>query len=438
MPSGQTPSPLFAAAALSVLVHAGGMVAFAHYGSAAADPVAGSRSDAQLLVPQEFLLPPVEPPEPPTPVPPPTPPPEPPIPEEPEIRPGIDASTAETPTWQGFETATEHAAPLSRFEQSAMSPSPGVPTPPGAPPAPPAAAPSPSATPAPPAVATPPAGRGVADGADGADEAPVAPVEGSAEAGEVASGADGPASLEDSLPDEPNPSEAGPVPPDAADPSASEFAPISPWNPDPPGDEPTLAMPPLPAPRGPFAPTPPSSAAEVAEQTPRPDGVADGPEAPTAVESGARTESEPAALPSPPSPVVPPPATIGVDRPGDRPAEESDAESDAMALEEAVEVRPGRVVAGKGLRIRTIKPRFSVTTQLVAQPKNAVVRVRFGRAGRVVKAGFLPGRGTGYPDVDGPLLDAIYRWTATGEALARLSATDPEAVIPMTFEIVLR
>ena len=34
--------------------------------------------------------------------------------------------------------------------------------------------------------------------------------------------------------------------------------------------------------------------------------------------------------------------------------------------------------------------------------------------------------GTGYPDVDGPLLDAVYRWTASGEVLKKIPPGNPK------------
>ena len=53
------------------------------------------------------------------------------------------------------------------------------------------------------------------------------------------------------------------------------------------------------------------------------------------------------------------------------------------------------------------------------------------------RARFLPGRSTGEASVDQPLLDAIYRWTAKGEALARLT-DDPDDTVAITMRIIMR
>ncbi|MDX2146913.1 MAG: hypothetical protein SFZ23_05275 [Planctomycetota bacterium] len=121
-----------------------------------------------------------------------------------------------------------------------------------------------------------------------------------------------------------------------------------------------------------------------------------------------------------PTPASAPQAVASPGGLGGRPGEQSDADSDATALQETVEVRPGRVAAAKGLKITTVRPRWSITTMATARPKNPEVVITFGRTGRVLKAEFFEGKTTGEPDVDGPLLNAIYQWTATGEALRKL------------------
>ncbi|MCC6970642.1 MAG: hypothetical protein IT434_10520 [Phycisphaerales bacterium] len=126
-------------------------------------------------------------------------------------------------------------------------------------------------------------------------------------------------------------------------------------------------------------------------------------------------------------------------RPARRAGEVSDRESDAAAVRSAINVDPnGGPAATKGLKIKTVRPEWSTTTRLVALPKNPVVRVRFNRAGKVVDANFVDRYDTGWPDVDGPLLDAIYRWKAEGERLRELPENDPDAVITVTFRITLR
>lgn len=118
--------------------------------------------------------------------------------------------------------------------------------------------------------------------------------------------------------------------------------------------------------------------------------------------------------------------------------EPSDSEADA-ASKDAVVVdvnRVGQVQAGRGLQVSTVKPRYGISSRIMTFPDNPIVRVVFGRDGKVRRAVFL--RGTGEPSIDGPLLDAIHRWTATGEELGTIPAGDPQAGLSITFRIVLR
>lgn len=120
-----------------------------------------------------------------------------------------------------------------------------------------------------------------------------------------------------------------------------------------------------------------------------------------------------------------------------REAIDSEKESDATSLERTAEWHPGRPPAVEGLEITTVRPRWTVTTRLAAVPRNPVVVMEFRKNGTIARARFLPGQDTGYRDVDGPLLDALYRWTARGKALDELAADDPEAVVSLTMRIVL-
>jgi hypothetical protein len=119
----------------------------------------------------------------------------------------------------------------------------------------------------------------------------------------------------------------------------------------------------------------------------------------------------------------------------------SDREAIAVAVKNAPTVRPGKVLAAEGLEILTRQPRFAITTQLLRKPRNPTVSVTFGRDGLVQRAVFVSdGRGTyntGSNEIDQPLLNAIYSWTARGEALEELSGEDPEAGITIMFTILL-
>lgn len=117
----------------------------------------------------------------------------------------------------------------------------------------------------------------------------------------------------------------------------------------------------------------------------------------------------------------------------------SDRESEATALKDRVKVTPGQPVAAKGLEIKTRRPVFSLYTRVTAAPRNAVVRVRFTREGKVASAEMV--RSSGVADVDRPILDAVYGWTASGKKLLELPETregEKRATVSMVFEIVLR
>ncbi len=125
---------------------------------------------------------------------------------------------------------------------------------------------------------------------------------------------------------------------------------------------------------------------------------------------------------------------------GLRPGEKSPAESEA-ATTKPVEIRTNgqsHVLAARGLEVRTRSPSFSHTTRFSLPGVRPLVRVAFGRDGKVKEAAFLPGKKTGRDDIDQPLLDAIYQWTASGKPLKELSEHDPKARVELTFSIILR
>jgi len=144
---------------------------------------------------------------------------------------------------------------------------------------------------------------------------------------------------------------------------------------------------------------------------------------------------EPAATPQ--QPAQPPPAKYTNPFPARTQAKLSDAEAQAFAKEPSIEFRPGQPLAGKGVRVRTVLPQFAITTQLTRVPRNPTVVIKFNREGKVVGAWF-EGEGTGSPDIDEPLMDAIHRWTATGREFARLSAADPNAGVMIKVLYILR
>ncbi len=165
-------------------------------------------------------------------------------------------------------------------------------------------------------------------------------------------------------------------------------------------------------------PLPPADAAEPSPEAPPPALPEPRPQ-PT-------PQAKPSEQPSPPAPT-----------PGVEASIESTKESPATSTKPPVEVSPGQPVAAEGLDIETVRPRWTLVTRMTALPRNPVVRVTFAKEGKVARAEFLPGKNTGYADVDGPLLDAIYRWRATGKALDDLPEGDKEAGVTLEFRLVL-
>lgn len=94
-------------------------------------------------------------------------------------------------------------------------------------------------------------------------------------------------------------------------------------------------------------------------------------------------------------------------------------------------------MAAEGLSITTVRPRFSLYTRLIANPRDPLVEVQFDRQGRVRHARLL--QSSGRDDVDRPVLDAIYQWKAKGEAIDALGAADSDAaLLTVRFRIALR
>lgn len=126
---------------------------------------------------------------------------------------------------------------------------------------------------------------------------------------------------------------------------------------------------------------------------------------------------------------------------GGLPGLPSDREAIATAIRAAPIVRPGQVVASRGLDVRTVAPRWSMTAQLTLRPRNPTVYVTFGRDGRVREAGFVrDGEAVldaGRDEINEPLLNAVYNWTARGRALEELDPDDPAAEVTLLFTIVL-
>jgi len=118
------------------------------------------------------------------------------------------------------------------------------------------------------------------------------------------------------------------------------------------------------------------------------------------------------------------------------PGDQANKESDAAARLVATEAQLGKPLVGKGLEILTVRPRFTHYTTLTARPLNPLIRIEFGADGKVSDAKYL--FSTGVRDVDRPLLDAVFQWSAKGPQLKRLEGGIDGQTLALEIRIILR
>lgn len=280
------------------------------------------------------------------------------------LRLGIDRSQAATINWVGFEQPTEHSAEHSTVEQAAV---------------------------------TPVVGR-----AEAASEDQPSPESRQSDAQAA----------------QPEPQPEQPAPPEAPAETVAQVEPIP-------------EMPLLPTEMlGPIqaAPEAPSALLDMEPGEilrPPPDMPAQEPQpAAEPSETPPTPETQPAAA-AQPAPAQP---AASAATPSGTPGIKDEREADASAISMTMSVRPGRPVAAEGLQINTVRPQYGVTVRAISRPRNPVVLIQFDRAGKVRRAEWVVRDGkrldTGSLQVDGPLMDAIYRWTAKGVALEPLGRDD--------------
>jgi hypothetical protein len=114
----------------------------------------------------------------------------------------------------------------------------------------------------------------------------------------------------------------------------------------------------------------------------------------------------------------------------------TDKESPPTSTRKPIVVQPGQVVAAHGLEIQTVRPRFTHSTQILSRPDNMVVRITFGRNGRVIRATMIDS--SGVPTVDEPVMNAVYRWTARGGSLQSIPSDPPGMGVEIDFRIDVR
>lgn len=315
-------------------------------------------------------------------------------PEEPAPTLGLDLPENASIAWLGvLSDPAEGVAPESETDQAALTPTPGQ-APSRAEPAAPAEPPEPAeqADPTEPAETTDPA-------APAETAPPLEPVP--ATEGTVPE----PLDLPDLTTDE-SPEPVLPVPVEAP---ATEPGPA---RPDP------AAMEPAPADPGPMGPPrPPEELLEARRRAERAESPA---------EPAAQSDSRPAAEGTP----------------GETDPRAADAAMRRRARELDVS-RLGRPLQASGdLRLNTVRPDWSLRVRNAYSPRrNPFVEIRFGADGRVRLARFvgMPDgtRGSGYEEVDQPLLNAVYAWTAEGAAIEKLAGEGPDATLDLVMRFLL-
>jgi hypothetical protein len=345
---------------------------------------------------------------------------------------GIDESTQKTENWMGSADPTEHKAPLSSVDQPQLDPNPGMP---GA-----------------------PTDMGVSQNGP---QAPVVPNTAPAESVvqpspmEVRPARDGVKAPESKLPGAATPREGGadgidqpgtPTPRPGEDHATGErvskpargtpeIPHLDPNLPGPPPEdrghhgEALHARPDEITVEGPTKIEPTKAAAPVTEIIAHPEAAL--PPAP-----GLPNTNVPAA-PTAPMPAGGPNVSAAPGSTGERPGDKSPKEADAASKTPTVEIRPGKPAAAQGLDITTKRPTFTRFVRATAYPQqNPLYKVTFNRFGLVSKVVLM--ESSGVPDIDGPVLNAIYQWTAKGKVLAELSAADPTGGITVSVRILLR
>lgn len=126
------------------------------------------------------------------------------------------------------------------------------------------------------------------------------------------------------------------------------------------------------------------------------------------------------------------------------PGDPSDRDSPATSIEQALVLNKwGRPLAGEGLEIRTVRPRFPLHLSYTQWPKNPLVRIEFAADGTVRRAIFVRDlkkkivHDTGSDEVNRPLLQAVYRWTAVGKRIDALDPEKPSESVTVVIRIVL-
>ncbi len=197
----------------------------------------------------------------------------------------------------------------------------------------------------------------------------------------------------------------------------------------------------------PPAPTPtpdPPSASQLASAMPQPPRPSPLPPSPLGQPQPWRLDpAGEVRVPFAPTPLVPEtprpeassaqPSPASSDQPA-RPtaAPRSDREAPPSRVERFEWHRPGTVPVARGMEVQTFAPRFSVVAQY-SIPMDPELILHFDGTGQAVRVELI--RSSGFENVDGPIIAALYRWRASGE---RIEALPPGQTLEMPVTMHLR
>lgn len=94
-------------------------------------------------------------------------------------------------------------------------------------------------------------------------------------------------------------------------------------------------------------------------------------------------------------------------------------------------VELGKAISAEGLKINTTRMHLTSLQRSRRPGGNPLVEIFFDHSGQVVKARIPRGRGSGRSDIDQALINAIYEWTAKGEAIDKLEDGDAPLLLRM-------
>lgn len=166
-----------------------------------------------------------------------------------------------------------------------------------------------------------------------------------------------------------------------------------------------------------------------------PDQVSSAERPPASAHSPVRPEPV-GAVPAAPGPASARPGASASASPssGD-PGPLADRDSDAASVLFRGVYQWGSVLVGEGLEVRTVRPRFTLTARYLTVPQNPVLRISFGKDGTVRRVVLL--RSSGFREErDEPIINAVYKWTASGRAIRELPDT-PGATVTIEMTILL-